>query len=142
MRLSEGFYLSSFISGGAIGIIASIIWIINVFTEIDDILFIISLGTGIIPSIYGITIFCVFWYKVWVSIQDGHARTTPGKAIGFMFIPFFNGYWLFQSIWGFAKDYNTTFNDTDLITLNYQMACFLRIVSWVVAPYYQQWVWQ
>ena len=107
VRLSKGFYLSSFISGGAMGIIASIIWIINVFTEKDDILFIISLGTGIIPSIYGITIFCVFWYKVWVSIQDGHARTTPGKAIGFMFIPFFNGYWLFQSIWGFAKDYNT-----------------------------------
>lgn len=49
----------------------------------------------------------VMWYKAWKAIQDGHARTTPGKAIGFLFIPFFNFYWIFQSLWGFAKDYNS-----------------------------------
>lgn len=106
MRLSKGFYLSSFISAVTMGIIASIIGLIYVSTK-EDILFIISLLIGIIANIYGTTTFCVFWYMVWASIQDGHARTTPGKAIGFIFIPFFNGYWLFQSIWGFAKDYNS-----------------------------------
>lgn len=39
-------------------------------------------------------------------IQDKHARATPGKAIGFMFIPLFNFYWAFQAIWGCSKDYN------------------------------------
>ena len=43
---------------------------------------------------------------MWESIQDGHARTSAGKAIGFLFIPFFNLYWIFQVLWGFSKDYN------------------------------------
>jgi hypothetical protein len=46
------------------------------------------------------------WYKAWQTIQDSHARTTPGKAIGYAFIPFFNVYWIFQMIWGFAVDFN------------------------------------
>ncbi|MCI0662646.1 MAG: ABC transporter permease [Acidobacteria bacterium] len=48
----------------------------------------------------------VLLYKMWRAIQDGHARTTPGKAIGFLFIPLFGFYWLFQVTWGFARDYN------------------------------------
>lgn len=48
----------------------------------------------------------VLYYKMWAAIQDGCARTTPGKAIGFMFIPLFNIYWMFQVIWGYSKDYN------------------------------------
>ena len=48
----------------------------------------------------------VLWHKAWTSIQDGHARTTPGLAVGLMFIPLFNLYWAFQAIHGFAVDYN------------------------------------
>ena len=44
--------------------------------------------------------------RMWSAIQDGYARTTPGKAIGFLFIPFFNIYWIFQVWGGFPKDYN------------------------------------
>jgi len=50
--------------------------------------------------------FVVLW-KMWRSIQDGHARTTPGKAIGLLFIPFFNIYWIFQVWGGFPTDYNS-----------------------------------
>lgn len=46
-------------------------------------------------------------YKMWASIRDyNQARTTPGKAVGFLFIPFFNLYWLFQVWAGFPTDYN------------------------------------
>ena len=45
-------------------------------------------------------------YKMWAAIQDGHARTTSGKAAGLMFVPLFNLYWVFQAYWGFARDYN------------------------------------
>lgn len=46
-------------------------------------------------------------YKMWASIRGGRAtRTTPGKAVGFLFIPFFNLYWLFQVWGGFPTDYN------------------------------------
>ncbi len=49
--------------------------------------------------------FLILW-KMWGSIQDGYARATPGKAIGFLFIPFFNVYWIFQAWGGFPRDYN------------------------------------
>ncbi|MEZ6318999.1 MAG: GYF domain-containing protein [Phycisphaerales bacterium] len=43
-------------------------------------------------------------YRWWRQIQDGHAQTGPGKAVGFLFIPFFNYYWYFVAFWGLAKD--------------------------------------
>lgn len=60
-----------------------------------------------IPLLYGAVVMMVLFYKMWVAIQDGHARATPGKAIGFLFIPILNIYWAFQFIWGWAKDYNS-----------------------------------
>jgi len=45
--------------------------------------------------------------KMWGSIQDGYARTTPGKAIGFLFIPIFSIYWIFNVWGGFPNDYNS-----------------------------------
>ena len=50
--------------------------------------------------------FVILW-KMWSVIPEGHARTTPGKAIGFLFIPFFNVYWIFQAWGGFPRDYNS-----------------------------------
>jgi hypothetical protein len=48
-------------------------------------------------------------YRAWYCIQPGgFARSTPGKAIGFLFIPFFNFYWLFQAFKGLASDWNRT----------------------------------
>jgi hypothetical protein len=53
----------------------------------------------------GIT-YLVLLYKAWSAINDGQARTTPGAAVGFLFIPLFNLYWMFQAVWGWAQDYN------------------------------------
>lgn len=50
--------------------------------------------------------FMIMLYKAWTAINDGQARTTPGQAVGFMFIPFFNIYWMFMAIFGWAQDYN------------------------------------
>jgi hypothetical protein len=44
--------------------------------------------------------------NMWTAIQDGNARTTPGKAVGLLFIPFFNVYWMFIVWSGFVTDYN------------------------------------
>jgi hypothetical protein len=61
---------------------------------------------GALFLIVQITLNVVLIYKMWASIQDGHARTTPGKAIGFLFIPFFSLYWICQVWGGFPTDYN------------------------------------
>lgn len=53
----------------------------------------------------------VFWYialyRAWKSIPVQHRRTTPGKAVGLMFVPFFNlFYWQFVAVRGLAIDAN------------------------------------
>lgn len=57
-------------------------------------------------SIYIVIVFLFCLFRAWNSIQPGHPRTTPLKAIGFLFIPFYNFYWVFQSVKGFVPDYN------------------------------------
>lgn len=49
---------------------------------------------------------CILLYQLWCTIQYGQARTTPGKAVGFCFIPFFGLYWIFVAFWGLSKDLN------------------------------------
>ena len=48
----------------------------------------------------------VLLYLFWKVNQDGHASTTPGKAVGFMFIPIFQIYWFFRAYAGLAQDQN------------------------------------
>lgn len=47
---------------------------------------------------------CILLYRYWAVIADHGARTTPGKAVGFLFIPLFNLYWMFVAYHGLAKD--------------------------------------
>jgi hypothetical protein len=49
---------------------------------------------------------CILLYRIWNILQDGNVRTTPDKAIGFLFIPFFNFYWIFVVYYGLAVDFN------------------------------------
>jgi hypothetical protein len=61
---------------------------------------------GIPAIIAGIVIYYILLYRFWLLIQDGKARTSPGKAVGFCFIPFFNFYWMYVAVVGLAKDMN------------------------------------
>ncbi len=56
--------------------------------------------------ILGVVVIMVLVYKMWAAIQDGHARTSPGRAVGLLFIPLANLIWMFQVFPGFAKDFN------------------------------------
>jgi hypothetical protein len=60
----------------------------------------------ILPLIAGAVLGYILLYRHWVMIQDGRARTTPGQAVGFSFIPIFNLYWMFVAIHGLAQDMN------------------------------------
>ena len=60
-----------------------------------------------IPALIACFVFqMMLLYELWCTVQDGRAESTSGKAIGFLFIPFFNIYWQFVAIWGLAKDLN------------------------------------
>jgi len=60
----------------------------------------------ILATIAQTVLFFVLLYKCWALIQDGYPQTTPGKAVGFWFIPLFNLYWIFVAVRGLAEDLN------------------------------------
>jgi len=61
---------------------------------------------GIPVFIVGVVFMAIFMHRCWTLIQDGPHRTTPGLAVGLMFVPFFNLYWQFVAFAGLAKDLN------------------------------------
>ncbi len=56
--------------------------------------------------IWALVLICLYLYRAWRLIQLGNVRTTPGKAIGFWFIPGFGFYWFFVLFVGLANDWN------------------------------------
>lgn len=60
---------------------------------------------GVVASAAGV-VMMVLLYRFWSLIQDGNARTSPGKAVGFCFIPLFNLYWYYVVYVDLAKDMN------------------------------------
>lgn len=58
-------------------------------------------------GIFLVAVMGVFWYRAWQTLQDGHARITPSRAVSYMFIPLFNLYWVFQVTLGFCTDHNS-----------------------------------
>ncbi len=127
-RVSKGFYLGSYIGCAVaefvLAIIVGIAAVIAVFStasvttsngDFESFTGPIwaGLGTVIVAvvllgliEIYFYVIKSMLVYKAWKAIDDGKQRTSPGKAVGFLYIPFFNFYWWFPAIWGFSKDYN------------------------------------
>ena len=57
-----------------------------------------------------------YLYRAWAYIQDlPRVTTTPGKAVGFLFVPFFNVVWLFVAYYKWASDYNVRCDYADPI---------------------------
>jgi len=78
-------------------------------------LFWISLALGIpltfvVVGLAGLAaavlLYCFMLYRLWELIPPARARTTPGRAVGFLFLPLYNLYWNFIAFWGLAKALN------------------------------------
>ncbi|MEI6676792.1 MAG: DUF4339 domain-containing protein [Verrucomicrobiota bacterium] len=52
---------------------------------------------GLPLIILGVVFICMLHYKCWMALPEGFRFTTPGRAVGFLFIPFYNFYWAFVS---------------------------------------------
>jgi hypothetical protein len=69
---------------------------------------------AIVPLILTLIFTARFHYKCWKAVPAGFARLTPGKAVGYLFIPFFNLYWSFPSFHGLAQDCSVVAKDKGL----------------------------
>jgi len=132
-RLSKSFFLGSLIGGWVLGYALIVAAVLARNPGV-------SIGLGLfsmLPFVYTAVVFYVLWYKAWQSVQDGHVRTTPCRAVGFMFIPFFNLYWQFRAIWGFARDYNAfvvrhRISAPDLNEGLFLAFCILSVASFLI----------
>ena len=68
-------------------------------------------GLCFIPAV---VLLCLFLHKSWSLVQDGKATTTPGMAVGLLFVPLFNLYWLFVAFYGLACELNRVAGDANL----------------------------
>lgn len=57
---------------------------------------------NILVTIPGIIVFLIWLYRSWDAISPRYRSFTPGRAIGFLFIPIFNIYWAFRVIPGLS----------------------------------------
>ena len=132
--MSKALYIVTIVGGGILALVFTVLAMDPKTTE---------MAVAVpIPIIIALIFHLMFVYKFWKSIQDGHPRTTPGKAVGFLFIPFFNVYWLFQIYPGFATDYNRYLQEKGIQArplsqgLLVAMAIFILIsiplVNWIV----------
>ena len=48
----------------------------------------------------------VLHYSCWQALPERYRATTPARAVGFLFIPFFNFYWAFVSLPKLAEGFN------------------------------------
>jgi hypothetical protein len=98
---------------------------------------------GALINIASVIPMYMYLYRAWSCLKPGGlARTTPGAAIGYLFIPFFNLYWIFQAFLGLAKDWNRTVSTySDLKTaprmpegvfLTFCIGCFIPPVSFIM----------
>lgn len=62
---------------------------------------------GYIGEIIRAILFFILLYRVWSMLQGKTARTSAGAAIGLLFIPVYNIYWIFVSFLGWVTDANT-----------------------------------
>lgn len=60
-------------------------------------------GSGIVAAA---VLQYIYLARLWSCLRYGRPRTTPGKAVGFLFVPFFNLYWIFVAYLGLAQDWN------------------------------------
>lgn len=106
-KVNKGFYVGVFLAG-RLGhwIIWEIIHFLSMaYPQLRSIRHIRTWPGSLLTILSGIVTF-ILVYKMWAAIQGRGARTSAGKALGFMFIPLFYFYWVFEVYWGWTKDYN------------------------------------
>ena len=97
-----------------------------IFGLLGLIVAIVAVVFGLLAIVFGLRIL----HKLWSLIPIHKAKTTPGKAVGFLFIPLFNLYWNFVAIYGLAKALNI---ETGRRSVS-KVASFIYCCSFLLGP--------
>lgn len=89
---------------------------------------------GVIGLVIGAVCFLMLLYRAWRIVYDGRRGPSPGRAVGFLFVPFFNVYWVFVALWGLARRLNRTVrrHDLDVPTASQPLGFAMSVYSCLV----------
>lgn len=110
---SKGTYLGVYLTASIVGFVLSGISIFYLFEDEPGTAAAIG-ALAFLPLVGASAAVMHLVHRMWTAIQGGRARTTPGKAVGYLFVPFYNFYWVFQAFPGWAQDYNLTVREHGL----------------------------
>jgi GYF domain 2 len=104
----------------------------------------IFLGIAVLLFIFSWIYFYVILYRAWNCLRYGRPRTTPGKAIGMLFIPIYQIYWIFVAISGLPQDWNRVMGSHENLKMSPRMSeglfltfciCTLVILGFIITPF-------
>lgn len=108
MLLAAKVALGSFGGLIAVAIFGSVSFAFNPSSVISTATMVWILSVGLVVGVVAASVYWhVFLYKMWDQAQAITDRATPGRAVGFLFIPFFNFYWQFVAYLHLARAMNT-----------------------------------
>jgi|GEM_PF-2442680 len=117
-RISRGGFYGSLSILVALNVLLAIVELafLRVGQERSELLPVAFLAVGgmLLVTLVAVVLVPILFYKIWKNLPPDHRRMSPGQAVGFLFIPFFNLYWIFQVLAGFARDYNRLLQRLDL----------------------------
>ena len=106
--------------------VSTLIFSIMLVAANNALVFFLCVVSFLLSGLFG----CLILHKLWSLIPTHKAKTTPDKAVGFLFVPFFNFYWNFVAIHGLAKALNAESGRRSVS----EVACFIYCYLFVVAP--------
>ena len=106
-RVAKNFYMASWIASYSLILILTTAGWVASWGKKGWELWIAFNIIPVVALIYLGIVFLILIYKLWASIEDNLTSISPGKAVGLMFIPFFNVYWIFRAVGGFAGEFNS-----------------------------------
>lgn len=108
-------------------------------SEVSD----VFAGIGLVPAILAVIFGSILHYRCWHALPVEYRSTSPGKAVGYLFIPFYNLYWAFISLVKLADGYEVWQRESK-VTMRYTMRglgitqAVLFCLSFLLLPLYLQ----
>ncbi len=124
-KLSEAIYVYCWAAAQIIAGVFGLLGVMLALRKATNTTLLATFAAGDIFLICSVAIEFALFYKMWSAIQDSDASVTPGKAVGFLFIPVFNIYWALSMITGFAEDYNAFIRRYSIKTKDLPLVLFL-----------------
>jgi len=106
--------VAAWISVSAVGWLAglaALAVVIEAGSHINDdeaIAMAIAFGISFLFVIATAILYLTWLYQSWNSVPDEFRSASPGQAVGFLFIPFFNLYWVFRAVPGLSASIRRT----------------------------------